>query len=223
MKRLVLLLIPILLFAGCTFTGKVVDDKTTEKLVRLDMYVMSQCPYGVQAEEGFAPVAMEFADVLDYNIEYIGSYSGDNFQSLHGEPEWKGNMVQLCVKKHSPNKFVEFVSCMNKNPQAIPNNWEACSTELSLDTQLIKACYEGLEGIDLLKASNDASQAAGAQGSPTIKLDGADYMSGNYRLNNYQYILCYNQERLQIPLLLVQILLLLEHRMDIVTLRTCLI
>ena len=142
----------------------------------VDMYVMSQCPYGVQAENAIAPALKTLGKSIDFNLYFIGSADASgNFQSLHGEPEVKGDMVQACAIKYEPEKYMDLVVCMNQNPTGIPNNWEGCADSLKLDKASIKKCYEGSEGKQLLTDSFKASDLAGAQGSPTIKINGNDY------------------------------------------------
>src|SRR5512144_2628730 len=50
----------------------------------LEMYVMSQCPYGVQVVNAVAPVKEQLGDGLNLKIGYIGGGTAGNFNSLHG-------------------------------------------------------------------------------------------------------------------------------------------
>src|SRR5580765_1806807 len=67
----------------------------------LEMYVMSQCPYGVQVVNAVAPVKQQLGDAFNLKIGYIGSGTAGNFQSLHGPGEVKGDIAQLCATKQS--------------------------------------------------------------------------------------------------------------------------
>lgn len=170
----VVIAIVVLVLIIIIITGPKSPEKTGS--VTVDMYVMSQCPYGVQAENGIAPSLDLLGDSVDFNLYFIGSgSSAADFSSLHGEPEWRGDMVQACAITYEPKKSFDLVICMNENPSAIPNNWEACADKLNLDKNAIKKCYEGSEGEKLLAESFIASQVAGAQGSPTIKINGDLY------------------------------------------------
>src|SRR5678815_1449032 len=40
--------------------------------VKVELFVMSQCPYGVQAEQAFEPVLEKLGPDIDYKVEYIG-------------------------------------------------------------------------------------------------------------------------------------------------------
>lgn len=144
-------------------------EDASKETVSLDLYVMSQCPYGISAEAELDKVLTQMGDYVDYNIDFIGMVQSDgSFSSLHGEKEIQGDMIQLCVKEHYPEKLLDFILCMNEDVQSIPDNWEQCSKELGLDIEKLRQCYEGEEGKSLLNDSFRRAAQAGASGSPTI-------------------------------------------------------
>ena len=164
-----IILVIILLNKGGVPAGK-------SNVVSLDLYVMSQCPYGVQAEDLIIPVVKQFGNSVDFNLNFIASDSGSgNFDSLHGENEVKGDIVELCAMKKEPQKYMDIILCMNENAAGIPGNWEECSKKLNLDTAAIKSCYEGSEGKQLLSDSIKKSNSANAGASPTIIINGQEY------------------------------------------------
>jgi hypothetical protein len=144
----------------------------------LEMYVMSQCPYGVQVVNAVAPVKEQLGDGLNLKIGYIGNGGPGSFQSLHGPAEVKGDIAQLCAIKQSSNKALKMMVCQNKNPRAVDTNWKECAGEAGLDAAALEACINGDEGQQLLAASFAESQAKGAQGSPTMILNGKPYEGG---------------------------------------------
>ncbi len=151
----------------------------TDEKVAVDFYVMSQCPYGTQVEDAISPVLKTLGSNVDFSINYIAKDNGDGtFQSLHGQNEVLGNIVQLCAMKYNPTNYMDMIDCQNKNAQAIPGNWEKCAKDNSLDVIKIKACYEGSEGQELLSESIKKSDAVNAQGSPTIYIAGKAYSGG---------------------------------------------
>src|SRR5512147_2318688 len=97
------------------------DTKTaaTGSAPTLEMYVMSQCPYGVQVVNAVAPVKQQLGEGLNLKIGYIGNGSAGNFQSLHGPAEVKGDIAQLCAAKQSGDKALKMMVCQNKNPRAV--------------------------------------------------------------------------------------------------------
>ncbi len=159
-------------------------DQVSNKLP-IDLYVMSQCPYGVQAEntmfEAIKKIGLENFDV---NLEFIGGDAGNNqYSSLHGPNEVQGDKVQLCAKSVDETKLLDFVLCMDKDASSIPTNWESCADKVGLDKEAVRTCYEGDEANKLLSDSFAASTAAGASGSPTIFVNKKPYNSGRQTID----------------------------------------
>ncbi len=165
-------------------TGNVVYDGQP---VKLDFYVMSQCPYGTQVEDAIAPVLVKFGNAVDFSLEFIGRTTETGFDSLHGQPEVEGNKVQLCAAKYNPDKYMDMIGCMNKNAQLIPDNWEDCAK--GLDVENIKVCYEGEEGDKLLSDSFARADNVSASGSPTIYLNDELY-NGRRTENDFTKAIC---------------------------------
>lgn len=144
--------------------------------VRADLYVMSQCPFGVQAETAFKEVVARFGDELDLHVEFIGNAAPTGeLSSLHGPNEVKGDSYQVCAARYAPAKSFDFIQCQNENSKEVATNGEACAKRLGLPADKITACAEGPEGKELLKASFKRAQQAGAQGSPTMIFEGNKY------------------------------------------------
>ncbi|MFW6378389.1 MAG: DsbA family protein [Nanoarchaeota archaeon] len=160
--------------------GTAGQDTAVDSPVSVTMYVMSQCPYGVQAQDTMIPAVQDIGeDNVDLRTEYIASDNGDGtFQSLHGQSEVEGNIVQLCAEQYAPEKHLDLIMCMNENQDNIPDNWKSCAEELNMPVEDIKGCYEGSEGKDLLRESLEKAQNAEATGSPTIFIDGERYEGG---------------------------------------------
>lgn len=148
--------------------------------VKLDFYVMSQCPYGTQVLDAIAPVLEEVGDSVDFTVDYIAKKTGSGFDSLHGQTEVDGNIIQLCAMKHESEDYayMDMIVCMDETYRNIPNNWEACADEAGLDVDTLRECYEGDEGVQLLEESIKRADEVGASGSPTIYLNGESYVGG---------------------------------------------
>ncbi|MBW2731783.1 MAG: hypothetical protein JRH20_05275 [Deltaproteobacteria bacterium] len=165
---------------------------TTGPKVSVEMYVMSKCPYGVKAVDGFTPVLKELGDRIDFKLEYIATELGaGKFKSLHGQPEVDGNIQQLCARKHYPalSQWVPFIDCVNKTWRTIPKNWEACAKKTQLDVAKLKGCIDGEEGKQLQTASAKAAKARKASGSPTIYVAGKSYRGGRGK-NEFMRAIC---------------------------------
>jgi predicted DsbA family dithiol-disulfide isomerase len=160
---------------GCSRNGAEGSKQTVAEKAKVEFYVMSQCPFGVQVEQGIAPVMEKMGGNVDLAIDFIGDNANGQLTSMHGENEVKGDQVQLCAMKYHPAQALKFINCMNKIPRDIPGNWEGCAKEIGLDVAKLKGCYEGPESAELLKTSFAKAQARNARGSPTIFIGGKPY------------------------------------------------
>lgn len=177
---LVIALIALLVWAAVRYWPKGGPAATGDKVL-VEFYVMSQCPYGTQVEDGIKPVLDKMGDKIDFRLDFIATdLGGGNFDSLHGQNEVLGNIVQLCAMKYEAEdyKYMDMVECMNTESSSIPINWEVCASDRGLDVEKIRACYEGEEGKELLSASIARSEAVGASGSPTMYINNKSYRGG---------------------------------------------
>ncbi len=157
---------------GCTQSA----PKKNPNAVKLEFFIMSQCPYGVQVENAIKDVADKLGPDLDLAIEFIGDVGQNGeLSSMHGPNEVAGDMVQACAMKYAPAKALDMIVCQNKNMREVQNNWEQCAKDTGIPADKLKACKDGDEGKQLLKASFERAKAKPAQGSPTIFLSGKPY------------------------------------------------
>lgn len=114
---------------GLSKTGQkkpVVDSTVTV----VDLYIMSQCPYGKEALGEFTGFIERFPKV-QWNVWFIGTIDGDSaFSSLHGESEVKDEKIMLAVKEIYPDRWFEFLKMCASSGRPV---LELCST-LKLDS-----------------------------------------------------------------------------------------
>jgi len=162
---------------GATTAGAAAQElkQTVAEKARVEFFVMSQCPFGSQVEVGIGPVMEKMGGDVDLTIDFIGNEANGQLTSMHGESEVKGDKVQLCAIKHYPAQSLKFINCMNENMRGIPGNWESCASRFGFEMPKMKACYEGVEGTELLKASFAKAAQRRARGSPTIYIANKPY------------------------------------------------
>lgn len=155
-------------------------EKTVDNALPVELYVMSKCPYGVQAENTMFKAIQDLGENnFDLNVNYIANnLDNEKFQSLHGSTEVDGDMYQLCAREQDPSMFLDLVSCMDKDPSSIPGNWKTCAADLGYDTDAIETCFSNGEGAKLLKASIAKSNERQVTGSPTIYINNKAYSGG---------------------------------------------
>ncbi|MFH1589454.1 MAG: hypothetical protein ABIB43_02720 [archaeon] len=178
----VIIIVALIAIFGISWLKSLAGPESTTGEVILDMYVMSQCPYGAQAEDGAIPAVQKFGGDVDYNIYYIVTPTETGFQSLHGQPEVDEDIRQLCIVEEYPDLFLDYLTCFNPNYQNAEVQYATCVVQLKIDSDKIASCVEN-QGSDLLTASGAKSVEIGARGSPTIYLDGEPYSGGRAEID----------------------------------------
>ncbi len=180
----VLLLVPALL-PGCQREGKDAAKKGPATATRdvkgapkLELYVMSQCPYGTEVVDAVAAAHEQLGGAVNLDIQFIGDGEAGNLTSMHGPPEVMGDLAQVCAIDIAPDRYLQMMTCQNENMRQVHTNWKECAEKAGIDVGALSSCVEGDQGQELLAASFDRAKQKGADGSPTIFLDGEPYMGG---------------------------------------------
>jgi hypothetical protein len=147
---------------GCT--GKVVCRP--ERLRRLELFVMSQCPYGMKALDSMSEVLDLFGHRIDFRIHYIADAEGSGFKSLHGEPEVQEDIRELCAMRHfgGGRRYMEYIWCRNRDMKA---SWRSCAGGRGIREAVIERCFTGEEGRRLLREDLKLAKELGITASPT--------------------------------------------------------
>ena len=141
---------------------------------KVELFVMSFCPYGNQAEETMRPVYDLLKDKVDWDIFYVVYLTEQGFESMHGEIEIEQNKREACVlEKAGLDKWWPFVSYVNNNCGEDGSCWEDAAQEADVGLATINDCFV-LEGDDLMENSATVSAIAGVNGSPTLMINGAE-------------------------------------------------
>ncbi|MBT3393013.1 MAG: hypothetical protein HN833_01105 [Elusimicrobiaceae bacterium] len=151
-----------------TREGVFVGKQRKENL--LEVFVMSQCPYGVMAENAIIASLNEgtFPEDVKVRIRYIASENGEGFNSLHGKPEWEENVRQLLIQEMYPEKFYKYL--FHRNQDYRTENWKDAAKKAGINPAKIDRNFE--KGKDLLRADIKYSDSYGASASPTLLWEG---------------------------------------------------
>ncbi len=135
-----------------------------------DLYIMSQCPYGIDALKEFVRF-LNKTPKIEWNIWFIGNIEDDTvLTSLHGPEEVKDEMVWLAIKNLYPSKWYGFLKM--RADSIIP-------TELILKKMSIP-----FDEVDKWIAKNGNSQLGGhylrskrmdIKASPTLLINNMPY------------------------------------------------
>jgi len=133
-----------------------VTTKTDKPVV--DLFIMSHCPYGTQAEKGILPVANLLGNNIDFNIKFV-------YYAMHptqGEVEEQLN--QYCIQKEQNDKFLDYLECFLED-----GDGERCLAETGINTDSLTTCTETAdEEFEITSNLEDTSS----------------WLSGNYPLFN---------------------------------------
>ena len=141
----------------------------------VELFVMSYCPYGVQAEEKLIPIIKEFGDAIDFKLQFIAQEKEEPsaqditpFTSLHGYPEVAENIRQLLIAQEYPDKYLDYILCRGKK---LDKSWEDCAEKLGIDVAKIQALFDTPEAEQLFRENIARAAALGVRASPTIFVD----------------------------------------------------
>lgn len=165
----------------------------------VDLYVMSFCPYGTQAEAIMSPVVDLLKSKADIRIRYITTISRTNagsVNSLHGPAEANEDLRQICINKYYPEKYWAYLNTFNeacypswRNATVLASCRKNTTEALFIDNAKIDTCAESAEGLALLRADEAASAKDGASASPMLFINGIQY-SGSRTPEAYKQAIC---------------------------------
>lgn len=151
---------------------------------KVEVFIMSHCPYGTQIEKGIIPVVELLKNKIDFNIKFVN-------YAMHGEKEVKEELNQVCIQNEQNDKFLPYLKCFLKE-----GNSEACLKEVKVDTTKLTTCTKKVDKeFSVLSNLNDQSKwlsgkypifavddalnkKYGVQGSPTLIINGVDVSAG---------------------------------------------
>jgi len=166
------------------------EPKKTDKPVA-QLYVMSFCPYGIQAENAMKPVVDLLGNKASIEPHFIVSISGTTVNSLHGEYEANEDMRQACIwKNYGQATFWTYVAYLNSNCNKgnLDTCWKDAAKTAKVDVTKIENCFK-TEGLTLMKAESALSEQNSVSGSPTLIINGATY-NGARTAEAYKQAIC---------------------------------
>jgi len=175
-------------------------DAPDKEIPEADLFVMSFCPYGVQAGNLMKSVVDLLGDKTDIKVRFIASVQGDtvdSVQSLHGINEAKEDLRQICVMKHYDQEtFWNYLMDVNENCYPVYSDaeeldacWKDAAQKFGIDVNKIETCAYGSEGLNLLKEDEQLADQYGVSGSPTLIINGARY-SGSRSSEAFKQAIC---------------------------------
>ncbi|MBS3090884.1 thioredoxin domain-containing protein [Candidatus Pacearchaeota archaeon] len=137
---------------------------------KVELFIMSYCPYGTQMEKAILPVISALKDKADIKVRFT------HF-TLHGEKEDTENFRQLCIREQQGAKFLPYLQCILNSTDAYnPADQTACMQKLGINKASVDSCVN-TKAKDYFAADSQLSQGYGVQGSPTLVINGVEVQS----------------------------------------------
>jgi len=160
------------------------------------LFVMSYCPYGLQAQKMFLPVydlLKEKAEMGVYFVNYI----------MHEKQEIDENLRQYCIQKEQEPKLYNYLSCFTKEGDS-----EKCLSQADIDKTKLATCVsETDQEYNITSQYNDKStwlnerypkfdvhsdlnEKYGVRGSPTVVINDKIVNVSPRSPENFKTIVC---------------------------------
>ncbi|HEX7586563.1 MAG TPA: hypothetical protein VF390_02940 [Patescibacteria group bacterium] len=145
----------------------------------VELFVMSYCPYGVQAEKGILPVVQKLGSKINFNVKFVD-------YTLHGKKEFDENLNQYCIEKEEPSKYNDYLACFTKEGDSAK-----CATSTKINSAKVTSCISATDKqfklTENFSASGqtspfniqkDLNDRYGVKGSPTLVVNGQTLDAG---------------------------------------------
>ncbi len=155
---------------------QLIDQQLASKQrTQLDLFVMSQCPFGVMAEQSLTSLLKTYTGRVDFRLNFIASVSADgaSFNSLHGQPEIEENIRQLVIADHFPDRLIPYLVARGKN--YLSADWQSPASAVGLDTNKITQFTAMPAATQRFRENIRRAQQWGVSTSPSLFIDGNKY------------------------------------------------
>ena len=146
---------------------------------KVELFIMSYCPYGTQTQKALIPAWELLGSKADISVKFVDYI-------MHGDKEAYENVRQYCIQKEQNDKYTNYLKCFLKE-----GKYEGCIAEANIDSaKLAKYMNDTDKAFDITANLNDKStwlsgtyppfsihkdlnDKYGVQGSPTVVINGA--------------------------------------------------
>jgi glutaredoxin len=150
---------------------------------KVELFIMSYCPYGTQIEKGIIPVLKTLDKKIDFELKFCN-------YAMHDKKELDEQLREYCIQKQYPDKLIEYLKCFLKD-----GNSAQCIKEVNIDSVKLGDCIKMTDNeykvtekyndksawlsgkfpvFDIYKEDNDKY---GIAGSPALVINGKQMSS----------------------------------------------
>lgn len=132
---------------------------------KVELFVMTYCPYGLQAEKGILPALAALGNKIDASIKFVHYF-------MHGDKEEQETYNQACLRQEQVAKYNSYLNCF-----VIEGDSAKCVVQAGVDKAKLKSCVAA-KAKDYYKSDSALSQSYGVSGSPTLVINGVQSSAG---------------------------------------------
>lgn len=125
----------------------------------VELFIMTYCPYGTQAEKGIIPAIEALKGKADVKIRFVHYF-------MHGDKEEQETYTQICIREEQNTKFLPYLKCFLN-----ASNSTDCLTKTGVDKTKLTSCIAN-KAKTYYAVDSDLSNKYGVQGSPTLVING---------------------------------------------------
>lgn len=143
----------------------------------VDLFVMSLCPFGLQAQKGILPVLETLGDSVNFSMRYVNYI-------MHDKKEFDENIRQYCIEKEERSKYPTYLACFATSTSG---DSAGCGKTAAISESKNAACVAAIDKkfslTEKFKASTgtyppfgidqELNEKFGVQGSPTLVVNGS--------------------------------------------------
>ncbi len=141
------------------------------------LFIMSYCPYGLQAQKALLPAFDLLKDQADIKVHFVNYI-------MHDKQEIDENLRQYCIQEQEPEKFIPYLGCFVE-----AGDFEKCLSQVNINKSNLNTClaqtdeeyglyaaYEDKESwlsglYPVFKIDDELNKQYGVQGSPTLVIN----------------------------------------------------
>jgi cell division protein FtsL len=135
------------------------DNSFAENLPRVELFVMSHCPFGTQVEKGILPAVRLLGDRIKFSVRFCN-------YAMHGKIEVDEEMTQYCIQKEENDKYLEYLTCFLHE-----GNTEFCLKNESINMALLKSCKAETDNTYKVSENYNNTSQWFLQKYPSVNMD----------------------------------------------------
>jgi hypothetical protein len=142
---------------------------------KVELFVMTHCPYGTQSEKGIIPTIEVLGSKVDFDVRFVHYF-------MHGDKEEKETYNQVCIREEQNEKFLPYLECFLASTGS-EDDAKKCLDAVKIDQSKLNTCISSGKGKEYYEVDKKLSNSYGVQGSPTLVINGVEANSGRDSLS----------------------------------------